>query len=127
MSLADNKVYNGATFDGFVERPRQQFNVASNWFLTLGGRAHNVKVGYDFQNLESGSQFDFPNRQFYIAESYNPVTRTPVFGPNSSREDYDSGAVDLDGQGPRDLRARQDGAERSPVARSRAALGTQTG
>jgi outer membrane receptor protein involved in Fe transport len=91
LSLADNKVYNGASFDGFVERPRQQFNVASNWFLMPGGRAHNVKVGYDFQNLESGAQFDFPNSQFYIAESYDPVSRTPVFGPNSSREDYDSG------------------------------------
>jgi hypothetical protein len=90
-SLEDGKVYNGATFEGFVERPRQQFNLASNWFLMAGGRAHNVKVGYDFQNLESGSQFDFPNRQYYVAESYNPVTRTPVFGPNSTRQDYDSG------------------------------------
>ena len=91
-SLEDGKVYNGATFDGFVERPRQQFNIASNWFLTLGGRSHNVKVGYDFQNLESGAQFDYPNRQYYIAESFNPVTQTPVFGPNSVRQDYDSGA-----------------------------------
>ena len=90
-SLEDGKVYNGATFDGFVERPRQQFNLASNWFLMAGGRSHNVKVGYDFQNLESGAQFDYPNRQYYIAESYNPVTRTPVFGPNSVRQDYDSG------------------------------------
>src|SRR5687767_14817063 len=90
-SLEDGKVYNGATFDGFVERPRQQFNVASNWFLMPGGRAHNVKVGYDFQNLESGAQFDFPNSQYYVAESYNPVTRTPTFGPNSVRQDYDSG------------------------------------
>jgi hypothetical protein len=91
FSLADNKIYNGATFVGFVERPREQFNVASNWFLTLGERAHNIKVGYDFQDLESGSQFDYPNRQFYYAESYDPVARTPTFGPNSSREDYDSG------------------------------------
>ena len=91
FSLADNKIYNGATFDGFVERPRQQFNIASNWFLTFGGRAHNIKAGYDFQNMESGSQFDYPNRQFYYAESYDPVTQTPIFGPNSSREDYDSG------------------------------------
>ena len=92
FSYADNKIYNGATFDGFVDRPRQQFNIASNWFLTPGGRSHNVKIGYDFQNLESGAQFDYPNRQFYYAESYDPVTRTPLFGPNSSREDYDSGA-----------------------------------
>ncbi len=91
-SLEDGKVYNGATFDGFVDRPRQQFNIASNWFLTAGGRNHNVKVGYDFQNLESGAQFDYPNRQYYIAESFNPVTQTPVFGSNSVRQDYDSGA-----------------------------------
>ena len=91
FSLSDNKIYNGATFDGFVDRPRQQFNVASNWFLTTGRRSHNLKVGYDFQNLESGAQFDYPNRQFYYAESYDPVARTPTFGPNSSREDYDSG------------------------------------
>jgi outer membrane receptor for ferrienterochelin and colicin len=90
-SLEDGKVYNGATFDGFVERPRQQFNVASNWFLNAGGRAHNVKVGYDFQNIESAAQFDFPNRQYYVVESYNPVTRTPTFGPNSTRQDFDSG------------------------------------
>jgi outer membrane receptor protein involved in Fe transport len=98
FSLADNKIYNGATFDGFVDRPRQQFNVASNWFLTTGTRSHNLKVGYDFQNLESGAQFDYPNRQFYYAESYDPVTRTPTFGANSSREDYDSGASISEGK-----------------------------
>ena len=92
LSLADNKVYNGASYDGFVDRPRRQFNLASNWFLTTGQRSHNLKVGYDLQDMESGAQFDFPNRQFYIAENYDPVTRTPTFGPNSSREDYDSGA-----------------------------------
>jgi hypothetical protein len=90
-SLADGKVYNGATFDGFVERPREQFNIASNWFLTTGTRAHNIKVGYDFQNMESGAQFDYPNQQYYIAESYDPVSRTAAFGPNSVRQDYDSG------------------------------------
>jgi outer membrane receptor protein involved in Fe transport len=91
-SIADGKVYNGATFVGFVDRPRQQFNIASNWFLSAGARSHNIKVGYDFQNTESGAQFDYPNRQYYIAESYDPVSRTPTFGPNSVRQDYDSGA-----------------------------------
>jgi hypothetical protein len=91
FSFADNKIYNGATFDGYVERPREQFNIASNWFLTLAQRAHNIKVGYDFQNMESAAQFDYPSRQFFYAESYDPVTRTPTWGPNSSREVYDSG------------------------------------
>ena len=91
FNLADNKVYNGSRFDGTVDRPRDQFNIASNWFLTLGQRSHNVKAGYDFQNLESLSQFDYPNKQFYNVDDYIQATKTPVFGPNSSREDYDSG------------------------------------
>jgi outer membrane receptor protein involved in Fe transport len=92
FNLGDSKYYNGATFVGFVDRPRQQFNVASNWFVTLGGRSHNVKVGYDFQNLESGAQFDYPNRQLYIVDNYSQATNTPTFGANTSRRDYDSGA-----------------------------------
>jgi hypothetical protein len=91
FNLADSKYYNGATFDGFVDRPRQQFNVASNWFLTVGERGHNVKVGYDFQNLESGSQFDYPNKQLYIVDNYIQATQTPVYGTSSQRLDYDSG------------------------------------
>jgi hypothetical protein len=89
FNFADSKYYNGATFAGFVDRPRQQFNVASNWFLMPGGRSHNVKVGYDFQRLESGAQFDYPNRQLYLAQTYDQVTRawTPL-----NRRDYDGGA-----------------------------------
>ncbi|CAN5841998.1 TonB-dependent receptor [soil metagenome] len=91
FNLTDNKFYNGATFDGTVDRPRDQFNVASNWFLNFGQRSHNIKAGYDFQNLESLSQFDYPNKQLYNVDEYIQATRTPVFGPNSTREDYDSG------------------------------------
>jgi hypothetical protein len=88
LNLADNKVYNGSAFDGFVDRPRQQFNVASNWFLTPGGRNHDIKVGFDFQNMESGSLFQFPNAQFYTYETYNQVTGA---GVPVSREDYETG------------------------------------
>jgi hypothetical protein len=85
---ADSKYYNGATFDGFVDRPRQQFNIASNWFLTPGGRSHDVKAGFDFQNMESGAEFKFPNAQLYDDESYNQATgaRVPLF-----RLDYETG------------------------------------
>ncbi|MDP3716359.1 MAG: TonB-dependent receptor [Acidobacteriota bacterium] len=88
FNVAESKYYNGATFSGFVERPRQQFNVASNWFLSPGGRSHNIKVGYDFQNLESSSQFDYPNRQLYFAESYVQATGAMV---PQSRRDFDAG------------------------------------
>jgi hypothetical protein len=84
----DNKYYNGATFDGFVERPRQQFNVASNWFLMPGGRSHDIKVGLDFQNMESGSLFQFPNAQLFVASNYDQATG--AFTP-SERLDYQTG------------------------------------
>jgi Carboxypeptidase regulatory-like domain len=85
---ADGLYYNGATFDGFVDRPRQQFNIASNWFLTPGGRSHDVKVGFDFQNLESGAEFKYPNSQYFIAESYNQATGAIV---PFQRQDFEAG------------------------------------
>lgn len=88
FNVAESKYYNGATFNGFVERPRQQANLAGNWFLSPGGRSHNVKAGYDFQKLESGSQFDYPNRQLYYAESYVQATGAMV---PASRQDFDAG------------------------------------
>lgn len=84
----DSKYYNGATFDGFVDRPRQQFNVASNWFLTPGGRSHDVKVGFDFQNMKSGALFQYPSAQYYIVDSYNQASG--AFTP-SLRLDYETG------------------------------------
>lgn len=89
LSQADNRNYNGATFDGFVDRPRKQANVASTWFFNLGSRSHNVKAGYDFQTVESSSLFNFPNSQYYIADSFNQAAGTfvPAF-----RQDYLSGA-----------------------------------
>lgn len=88
LDQSESKVYNGASFDGFVDRPRQQFNVASNWFLTPGGRSHDVKAGFDFQNLESGALFQFPNAQFYNYDTYNQATS---IGSPISREDYQTG------------------------------------
>ena len=89
FSAADNRNYNGATFDGFVERPRQQANLASTWFFSLGSRSHNVKAGFDFQTVESSSLFNYPNSQRYFAESFNQATGT--FVPQF-RRDYLSGA-----------------------------------
>lgn len=89
FAAADNRNYNGATFDGFVDRPRQQANIASTWFFNLGSRSHNVKAGFDYQTVESGAKFDFPNSQYYIAESFNQAAGT--FVPQF-RRDYQSGA-----------------------------------
>ncbi len=89
LSQADNRHYNGSAFEGFVDRPRRQANVASTWFFNTGWRSHSVKLGVDVQTVESGSFFAYPNGQYYIAESFDQAAGTfvPLF-----RRDYQSGA-----------------------------------
>ena len=75
LNLADNKFYNGATFDGFVDRPRTQFVGAGSYFANLGGNSHNFKAGVDWQNLKSSNFFRYPNSQLFIDESFDWQTR----------------------------------------------------
>lgn len=89
--LVDNRVYNGASFDGFVNRPRNQATAAASYFAKLGGNSHSFKVGIDWQGIDSKSQFAFPNNQIYYGQTFDPVSRT--FAINDSREDYDPPAL----------------------------------
>ena len=73
---ADQKYYNGATFDGFVDRPREQFVAAGSYFTTLGGNSHNFKAGVDWQSVKSTSSFKFPNSQLYDDLTFDYVNRT---------------------------------------------------
>ena len=75
-SLADRKYYNGATFDGFVDRPRKQAVGAVSYFTTLGGNSHNFKAGIDWQDLKSSNFFRYPNSQLFIDNSFDWQTRT---------------------------------------------------
>lgn len=88
FSQADSRNYNGSAFDGYTDRPRRQGNIASTWFFNTGWRSHNVKVGVDVQSVESKAEFNYPNSQYYIAESFNQAAGTfvPLF-----RRDYQSG------------------------------------
>jgi outer membrane receptor protein involved in Fe transport len=95
QAIADGKFYNGATFDGYVERPRQQFNVASTLFLTRGQQTHSIKAGFDFQNVESGSLFQYPTSVYYVAESFNQAAGTLV---PQSRRDYQTGDSTSEGK-----------------------------
>ncbi|HQZ38997.1 MAG TPA: carboxypeptidase regulatory-like domain-containing protein [Vicinamibacterales bacterium] len=88
FNQADNRYYNGGAFEGYVARPRRQFNAASTWYITQGPRSHSVKAGADYQAVESGAQFDYPNRQLYQAASFDQSTGTMV---PLSRGDYESG------------------------------------
>ncbi len=92
---ADGKYYNGATFDGFTDRPRQQFNVASNWFLSSGGRSHDVKVGLDFQKTKSAAEFKFPNAQLYDVVDYSQATSVLV---PTERDDFQTGPSTSNGK-----------------------------
>ena len=75
LDLNDGRWYNGATFDGKVDRPRQQASGAIEYF-SAGNNTHAVKFGADWQRLQSVSYFRFPaNKVFYVTD-FNPVTRT---------------------------------------------------
>jgi hypothetical protein len=73
--------YNGATFDGFVERPRTQANLALNYYKQIAGHNHNFKVGIDYQYLKSEAAFAYPGNAFYVDETFNYQTRefTPSY------------------------------------------------
>lgn len=73
--------YNGATFDGFVERPRTQANIALNYYKQIAGFNHNFKFGVDYQYLKSQSAFAYPGDAVYYDETFNYQTRqfTPSY------------------------------------------------
>lgn len=88
LSLSDGLFYNGATFDGFVQRPRKQANLAANMYTQLFGSAHNFKGGVDYQDLESVASFQYPGNQLFIVSDFNPVTRQPTLSPGDQRLDF---------------------------------------
>jgi hypothetical protein len=87
--LNDNRTYNGATFDGYVKRPRAQATGALNNYTTLAGNPHNFKFGFDWQGVTSENSFRYPNDQIYYGVGFDPVARR--FTTNEFREDYEAG------------------------------------
>ena len=79
----DGRFYNGATFDGYVSRPRQQASMAMTYWMNT---RHQFKFGVDWQDMRSESAFRFPVSSLFLATGFNPVTRefTPM-----ARLDYD--------------------------------------
>jgi outer membrane receptor for ferrienterochelin and colicin len=88
FSFSDNLYYNGATFDGFVKRPRKQANLSATLYTNLFGNTHTFKGGVDYQDLESVAFFTYPtNRQFYVTD-FDPVTREMTLSPGDNRLDF---------------------------------------
>jgi len=88
INLTDGLVYNGATFQGFVRRPREQANLAVNFYQQLFGNSHQFKAGVDYQSLESVASFIYPNNQLFIVTDFNAVTRQPTLTPGDLRLDF---------------------------------------
>ena len=81
FSAADNLFYNGNPFDGFVKRPRDQANLALSFYDQLFGHSHQVKVGVDYQKINSESSFAYPGNQSFFISGFDPATRTQLLQP----------------------------------------------
>ena len=88
FSFNDNLYYNGATFDGFVKRPRKQANLAVNLYQQLFGNSHQFKAGVDYQDLKSVAFFTYPTNNVYYVTDFNPVTRQVTLSPNDERDTF---------------------------------------
>jgi hypothetical protein len=88
LNLTDGLFYNGATFDGFVKRPRTQANVAATLYTNLFGNTHTFKGGVDYQKLESTAFFDYPNSQLFLVTDFDPLTRQATLSPGDERLDF---------------------------------------
>jgi hypothetical protein len=87
LSLANGFYFNGATFDGVVDRPRNQATAAVTHFRTVGRNTHSIKAGFDWQRLVSTSQFAYPGDLFFVNDGFNANTRAVI--PNV-RQNYDA-------------------------------------
>jgi hypothetical protein len=79
--LSRDGYFNGATFDGYVERPRTQANLAMNYYKQMFGGNHSIKAGIDYQDLSSDSLFAYPDNAVYYDDFFNANTRE--FTPNT--------------------------------------------
>ncbi len=87
IDLNDGRIYNGATFDGFVKRPRNQVVAAMNYFNTFAGVDHNIKFGLDVQSFNSQAQFAYPGDKLFYGFNFNPAAR--AFDEPAAYEEYD--------------------------------------
>jgi len=75
LDLNDGRFYNGATFDGRVDRPRNQVSGAMEYFANWMGKSHQIKFGVDWQDMDSKNQFRYPSNRIFYVVGFNPQTR----------------------------------------------------
>jgi hypothetical protein len=84
FSHEDDLYYNGATFDGYVKRPRKQANVAATLYTNLFGNTHTIKGGVDYQDLQSVAFFTYPTNRIFEVADFDPITREMTLVPGAS-------------------------------------------
>ncbi|MGH9367984.1 MAG: hypothetical protein ACRD3M_09965, partial [Thermoanaerobaculia bacterium] len=73
LDLNEGLFWNGATFDGIVERPRTQANLSASVYHELFGNAAQFKAGVDYQILKSLASFTYPNNEIFFVQNFNPA------------------------------------------------------
>lgn len=92
ISSSDGLVYNGATFNGIVDRPRKQANLAFSLYEEIFGGSHQFKVGADYQDLKSVADFHYPANTVFFVSDFDPANRDhPVFQVGDIRLNYIAG------------------------------------
>lgn len=81
FSTADQLAYNGTPYVGVVDRPRNQGNLALNYFTTLGGHSHDFKVGVDYQNIQSENFYFYENNELFVVNQFDAATHSPILQP----------------------------------------------
>jgi hypothetical protein len=81
FNLAEGLFYNGNPFNGLVERPRDQANLAVSLYQQLLGHSHQFKVGVDYQKIKSESSYTYPGNQSFFVSGFDAATRTMLLQP----------------------------------------------
>ena len=81
FNLAEGLFYNGNPFEGSVQRPRDQANLALTMYSELFGHSHTFKAGVDYQKIESRSSFTYPGNQSFYISGFDAGTRTMLLQP----------------------------------------------
>jgi Carboxypeptidase regulatory-like domain len=81
FSLADGLAYNGTPYVGVVDRPRNQGNLALNYFTTIDDHSHNFKVGVDYQNIQSENFYFYENNELFVVNQFDAATNSPILQP----------------------------------------------
>jgi len=84
IDIVDNRIYNGATYDGVVDRPRNQASGSLEYFANWLGNSHAVKFGFDWQGMESVNYFRYPTNRLFFVTGFNPDTRQLCPGTSQS-------------------------------------------